>query len=358
MTRQDQSGPSASGRPARPSRLRNAGINLGVILATGALIGLSLEYVAVPIVDDGMQYDLEMWKYARHVKRVSENPELGHAHRPGAREMLMGREVTTNSLGLRDREIDPEKKPAATRILMLGDSITFGWGVRQDLTVPQRLQSALGGSGVEVINSGVGNYNTRMEVEYFLTEGYKLKPDIVVLNYFVNDAEPVPSYDNSLLEKYSKAFVYFSSRWDAAMRGAGLGGGQQTDWKSYYRGLYEDRTNPGGWSGAEKAIERAAAYCREHGMQFAIVHYPELRELRPYPFAEVTARLRTLSERLGVPFIDLLPSVEKEPPASLWVTVPDPHPNERATELFAAALVEPLRAMAAGVAAKRAAKAN
>jgi len=327
-------------------------MNLGVILATGALIALSLEYVAVPIVDDGMQYDLEMWKYARHVKRVSENAELGHAHRPGAREMLMGREVTTNSLGLRDREVDAERKPGSVRVLMLGDSITFGWGVPQELTVSQRLDRALRTEGVEVINSGVGNYNTRMEVEYFLTEGFKLKPDIVVLNYFINDAEPIPSYDNSFLEKHSKAFVYFSSRWDAAVRSV-AGSGQQTDWKTYYRGLYEDRVTRGGWSGAEKAIERVAAFCRASKIRFMIVNYPELRELKPYPFADVSARLRATAERLSAPFVDLLPSVQNEPPASLWVTVPDPHPNARATELFAAALLAPLRVEVAAAAAVR-----
>lgn len=219
------------------------------------------------------------------------------------------------------------------------------------MTVSQRLDRALRPEGVEVINSGVGNYNTRMEAEYFLAEGYKLKPDIVVLNYFINDAEPIPSYDNSFLEKHSKAFVYFSSRWDAAVRSV-AGSGQQTDWKTYYRGLYDDRVTPGGWTGAEKAIERVAAYCRENRIPFLIVDYPELRELKPYPFADVPARLRALSERLSVPFIDLLPSVQNEPPASLWVTVPDPHPNARATELFAAALLAPIREAVAAVRAK------
>lgn len=333
------------------TRLREVAINATVIVCTAAMIAAALEFAVVPIVDDGMQYDLEMWKYASRVKRVSENAELGHAHRPNARARLMGVDVATNSLGLRDREIDSARKPGTTRILMLGDSITLGWGVPQDLTVSQRLDRALRPEGVEVINSGVGNYNTRMEAEYFLTEGHKLKPDIVVLNYFINDAEPIPSYDNSFLERHSKAYVYFSSRWDAAMRST-AGSGRQTDWKTYYRNLYDERANPGGWAGAEKAIERVAAFCRDNKIRFMIVDYPELRELRPYPFPDVPARLRALADRLGVPFVDLLPSVQNEPPASLWVTVPDPHPNARATELFAAALLAPLREAVAAVRAR------
>lgn len=353
MTRPEPS-PSAATTPQKASALRNLAINGAIIAVTAGLIALALEFAVVPVVDDGMQYDLEMWKYARQVKRVSEDRELGHAHRANARAVLMGHDVTTNALGLRDRDIDAAKKPGTVRVLMLGDSITFGWGVAQDLAVPQRLDRALRGEGIEVINTGVGNYNTRMEVEYFLTEGYKLKPDVVVLNYFINDAEPTPSYDNSIFEKYSKAFVYFSARWDSAMRRF-RDTGQQTDWKTYYKGLYENAVNPGGWSGAEKAIERAAAFSREHGMQFLIVDYPELRELKPYPFADVSARVRALADRLGVPYVDLLPSVANEPPSSLWVTVPDPHPNARATELFAQALIEPLRRAAAAARAQHAA---
>ena len=288
------------------TRLREVAINATVIVCTAAMIAAALEFAVVPIVDDGMQYDLEMWKYASRVKRVSENAELGHAHRPNARARLMGVDVATNSLGLRDREIDSARKPGTTRILMLGDSITLGWGVPQDLTVSQRLDRALRPEGVEVINSG---------------------------------------------ERHSKAYVYFSSRWDAAMRST-AGSGRQTDWKTYYRNLYDARANPGGWAGAEKAIERVAAFCRDNKIRFMIVDYPELRELRPYPFPDVPARLRALADRLGVPFVDLLPSVQNEPPASLWVTVPDPHPNARATELFAAALLAPLREAVAAVRAR------
>jgi lysophospholipase L1-like esterase len=329
-------------------RWREIASNSAVVLGTLALVAIALEFVAVPIVDDGMQYDLEMWKYAKHVKAVSENQELGHAHRPNAAAHLMGVDVRINALGLRDRNIPVAKDPNSKRILMLGDSITFGWGVPAALTASKRLETALreSGANVDIINTGVGNYNTRMEVEYFMTQGRALAPDIVVLNYFINDAEPIPSYANGLLERHSKAFVYFSSRLDSAMRLAGIG--RQKDWKTYYRDLYEERTNPGGWTGVERSIAKLAAYCRENKIKLLLVNYPELRELDPYPFANVTALLRGLATRLGVTFVDLLDSVRKEAPETLWVSVPDPHPNARANELFAAALLDPVKALLAG----------
>jgi len=37
------------------------------------------------------------------------------------------------------------------------------------------------GVDAEVINAGIGNYNTIQELEYFLTEGHKYHPDVIVL---------------------------------------------------------------------------------------------------------------------------------------------------------------------------------
>src|SRR5947209_7749493 len=147
-------------------------------------------------LDDGMDFNIEQWKYAREVKRVADDPDLGHQHLPNISTHLMGVDCRTNSKGLRDREFSYERDGSAVRILMLGDSLTLGWGARAEDTFSKRLERLFAARQVatEVINAGVGNYNTVMEARFFHLEGYKYRPDIVVLNHFVNDAEPVPSY--------------------------------------------------------------------------------------------------------------------------------------------------------------------
>jgi hypothetical protein len=92
------------------------------------------------IVDDGMQFDLEMWKYARDVKMISPDPLIGHEHRPNRRTHLMGVDFATNSRGLRDREFALEHEPGVIRIVMLGDSVTLGWGVPEESTFAKRLE--------------------------------------------------------------------------------------------------------------------------------------------------------------------------------------------------------------------------
>lgn len=98
-----------------------------LLVAVLALCLLSLEGLTRLFLDDGMLYELEMWKYATDVKVRDPQPDIGHRHRGGAKEQLMGVSVQTNSLGLRSPEIDQAAKPGVARIAFVGDSITLGW---------------------------------------------------------------------------------------------------------------------------------------------------------------------------------------------------------------------------------------
>ena len=119
--------------------------------------------------------------------------------------------------------------------------------------------------------------------------------------------------------------------------------GPRPDWKHYYRALYDD--NAAGWKATQTAIAGFAEIARTNGIRIVVFHLPELRELKPYPFQDVTDKVRKVVETQGVPFVDLLPSVENLDPPSLWVTVPDPHPNGKAEITFAKAMLPQLTAM-------------
>lgn len=313
-------------------------VNAAVLLVTVAVMAGVFEIACRTVADTGMQYDIEMWKYATRIKRIAADPAVGHEHTPGAAAHLMGSDVAINSLGLRGREITADKPEGVTRIMMLGDSIVFGWGVAQDKTMPVALEQDLkdGGFGpAEVINTGVGNYNTAMEVASFLTSGAALHPDVVVLNYFINDAEPTPTY--APVPWYARHFYAYAvsgGAWDIFKRTL-LGG---PAWQEYYAALYRD--GQPGWRAAQDNIRRLAAYCRGHGIRLILTNIPELRELKAYPFADVNAKLEGLAKAEGIEYVDFLPAVAGEPPASLWVTAPDPHPNAKAHALMARRLAD------------------
>ncbi|WP_104665999.1 SGNH/GDSL hydrolase family protein [Ensifer adhaerens] len=309
------------------------------VLATAfslALFGLMIEGMARTVFDNGMDFDLEMWKYARDLKRVSAEPAIGHEHIPNSIGVFMGVPVSINSIGLRNREVGPVAD-GTTRVVMLGDSLTFGWGVKEEDTPSRLLETVLNGGttgarNYEVINTGVGNYNTQMEVAYFMTNGFELKPDVVVLNYFINDAESTPRRREVGWGEYSQAYVILASAIDKVSR-IFLG---RADWKGYYRGLYED--GQPGWAEGKEAIRLLASFCRERDIKLVVVNYPELHELKNYPFPEVTGAVETLAQDEDVPFLDLRPSVEDLVPETLWVSPSDAHPNRIANERFAEAI--------------------
>lgn len=321
--------------------VRHIGLNLLAMLISLVVTGLGLELLTRIVADDGMQFDLEMWKYARDIKQVADDPLIGHEHAPNRQARLMGVDFRTNSHGLRDREVSYQRIPGKLRIAMLGDSLTVGWGVELENTFSKRIERLYAAAGIdaEVINLGVGNYNTVQEVQAFLAKGHRYRPDIVVLNYFVNDAELlVPTAPPSRLMRVCHACVFVAGRSDALMRQF-FG---RMDWAQYYLSLYHDGASPG-WLAARDAIGRLADFSRQNGIKLLVASLPELHDVANYRFGRVTDLVRQAAQKDGAAFVDVLPYLKDQPSSKLWVTPPDPHPNALANELIARGLFEALR---------------
>jgi lysophospholipase L1-like esterase len=253
----------------------------------------------------------------------------------------MGVDVRTNSQGARDREYTFERTPGRLRIVMLGDSLTEGWGVPYEETFSKRIEKMYTDLNInaDVINTGVGNWNTIQEVQFFLTRGYQYHPDIVVLNFFVNDAEPVPqNRPPSFFARHCYSCVFFVGRVDSFLRQLA----SRKDWADYYLGLYADGQSKG-WLDAKAAIKSLADYCKQNNIKLLIASLPELHDVRNYRFAHVTDLVNSAAAENGAAFIELLPYLREEQSSKLWVTVPDPHPNGYANQFLALGLFEALR---------------
>jgi hypothetical protein len=98
----------------------------------------------------------------------------------------------TNALGFRDtREYSLAKSPGTFRILVLGDSVTFGHGALYETSYPylleQRLRDWRPDVKWEVWNLGIPGYNTAQELAYLNEVGERYAPDLVVVGFFPND---------------------------------------------------------------------------------------------------------------------------------------------------------------------------
>ena len=119
--------------------------------------------------------------------------------------------VTISGRGLRDREIG-RKQPGEFRVLLLGDSFTFGWGLEIDQTIGRQLEGMLMASNstrrFTVINAGVEGYGPWQERIRLHEIGFALEPDIVILQLY-------PGNDiNNSLNKIGKRVRAFDPVWE------------------------------------------------------------------------------------------------------------------------------------------------
>lgn len=103
----------------------------------------------------------------------------------------------TNSHGQRDRERTLPKPDGVRRILLLGDSVVEGYGLRESETISHQLEDLYSDESTEVLNFGVSAYCTRAEIELLEVKGLQFDPDVVVLVFVEND------FDNFNREAFS-----------------------------------------------------------------------------------------------------------------------------------------------------------
>ncbi len=194
-------------RAQRPSgRMwgRVAAVWIVILVAFAALIEGAARLV-VPSLDDRT---LGAWRRTMEVLGVPAineaatfDPYLFWALKPNLRGLRVtgtspeGDSIdfafSTNALGLRGPEVAP--KGQCLRVLALGDSCTFGLGVNDADTWPAQLQRMLdefgGGTQWDVINAGVYGYSAFQGLRYLQSKGFALEPDVVIVQFWANDAE-------------------------------------------------------------------------------------------------------------------------------------------------------------------------
>lgn len=120
---------------------------------------------------------------ARFGSTLAYDPALGWRN---ARDLRLP-DLTTNSDGWRaTREFLPDKPPDTRRLVLVGDSYTFGFGVRDDEAFAALVQQGLG-AGWEVMNFAVPGYGTDQQVLSYETIARRYQPDVVVLGFFLRD---------------------------------------------------------------------------------------------------------------------------------------------------------------------------
>ncbi|MBI5356113.1 hypothetical protein HZB78_00675 [Candidatus Collierbacteria bacterium] len=264
-------------------------------------------------------------------------------HKPNTSGFFMGTAISINKFGERGED-HPIKKPESVyRIVAIGDSVTLGWGVDLNETYAKKLESKLNDyisqnksdiSRVEVINMGIGNYNTVQEVHHFIRDGLRYQPDMILVGYIINDPEPVPNIQSNFISRRSYLYVLIYSSVDRILRSIGMKPG----YEQYYRSLYAD--NNDGWSHVEESLNLLAESASRIGSKVITVSIPELRSVgQPSVFSFVDEKLKDFGSEKNIEVINLYPifhdfdSDKKR--EKLWVNSGDSHPSPLAHEIIA-----------------------
>jgi lysophospholipase L1-like esterase len=111
--------------------------------------------------------------------------------------VFQNQNLKTNSLGLRSHEIKDKTKK---RIICMGASPTFGWGVKYEDTYPVVTEKILikEGFDVETINAGQIGYSSYQGIKLFTNVILRLKPDIITVSYVINDVDKYRFFRSSL----------------------------------------------------------------------------------------------------------------------------------------------------------------
>ncbi|HBR13999.1 MAG TPA: hypothetical protein DD723_00440 [Candidatus Omnitrophica bacterium] len=269
---------------------------------------------------------------------------------------------TTNRQGFRSTtSFQVEKPPDTVRIIFIGDSFTFGEGVYDEDVYPQQFrrfaleQGLFPNKTVEIINLGVGGYNTQQEWGLLNEYARYLQPDMVVIGYTINDVEPYLFYrsgqgflrSSRRVEEFDRlGSLDTAPSWIRGFRLSRLfwilwqGHKISRQTIGYYQDLYASGSPS--WKMTMEAVSALAHYQKESGIPVYVMIFPLMYRLDDpaHPLLRIHAQLHQLMEGVDLPYFDLWPRLKRYKDTDLWVHPTDQHPNEIVHEIAARALVE------------------
>lgn len=264
----------------------------------------------------------------------------------------MRTQVRHNHYDFRGAEFDEVKPPGVFRVAVLGDSFTYGNGLREDQRFSNLVGVALADRHVEVLNFGFPGNNWPEHVRTLERKVLRLRPDFVVLQWGTNDIEldehvagrpqtPPLIGDRAWHEwLYSRSALYtmINAQWVRWQIRKSMG----DSYDHYLVRLYGDASSEGARQ-ADTMMRRFLADCRERGVGVGLVLFPDAAVSlgADYPYQFMHDRVQAICRDSGVPCIDLLPQYRQVPDRfALWVTPLDAHPSPQANRMAADAILQ------------------
>jgi len=294
---------------------------------------------------------------SRLFHEASSIPGLDYDMTPNREIVIEGISIKTNQYGMRDSEPSSQSTDSPCRIAALGDSYTFGWGVRAEENYPKVLEKLLRESSAakecqfEVLNFGVIGYSSYDEDLMLKYRVVNFSPRVVIVGYVLNDPEidpvqPIHAYfakpawwQHSRLFSLVGAWVtQVMDNWDRKR----LGGGD------YYIYLHAPERRK--WQSVVDAFSDIREVTSRRNIKVVVVIFPELTESfkgKPwaaYPYTKIHKQVSDLAVSDGFRVVDLLDAFSEYPSQDVVLGGIDDHPSVLGHEVAARAIERELLA--------------
>jgi lysophospholipase L1-like esterase len=349
------------GSPIRQSRIQSAALRLCLLLGSTLIALLAAELLfrafdlrgyherrqerglqSAILRDEGKRVPGVKVQYRPHAQfeHVYDNDPRGYF---GADHSIRYR---LNRHGFRGLDWEREKAPGVRRVVLLGDSFTFGEGVRLEHTLGARLEEILSAdsdAATEVLTFAVGGWGTHDQVNFLEHAGIGFDPDLVIVVYVLNDAEYAGGLDlwRRFREQYQNRRLqgsYLASALYAGFARRRLARAYIEDLVGRSQAQRED------WARSFGDLARGRRIATSAGARFAVAIFPFLYELdASYPFRPLHEMVAQFCLWNGIQVLDLFDAFEGRSYAELWVHPSDQHPNEDGHRIAAEALADFVR---------------
>lgn len=234
-------------------------------------------------------------------------------------------------------------------VLVVGDSFTWGQGVRYEDIYTTRLAKLLNsaGAGVSVKNRGVKGYDIEEVIKAYWTESRKIHYPLVIYGFVLNDFEIVK-------DRRMKGADFIDQnnggrRWSALRANIATLNYIETAVERYKLTHQTTKFYLDSFKGDNAARKFAllAAMNRDiekRGGKLVVLVFPLLYKFGNYPFTEIHDKLAEFCAGQKIHMLDLFPAFSRYRAEDLWVNPTDQHPNDVAHRIAAERLFEYLKA--------------
>ncbi|MDZ4766265.1 MAG: SGNH/GDSL hydrolase family protein [Chloroflexota bacterium] len=279
--------------------------------ARGIAAGLLVSYVTILVLLGGIE------AYLRFGYAESENVITL------ATQNWLARYWHTNALGYRDRDWTPADWAGKQTVMVVGDSFAAGWGIENTADRFPDVLAAHLGDDYALIN--IAQYGTATPEQLEMLRAHPLQdPDIVILQYFLNDIsyaglslgllptpDPLPAWANESAIG-NLLYTRLLASWVRA-----------DDWWQWNYDAYD---NVGIWSVHEREIDAFIDYTESIGARLIVVIFPNL--LDPVRSVAYIDRVAQVFEARGhTDVLKLFDAAAAWSPAELMVSARDTHPS-------------------------------